>query len=98
MKINLEQREEGVILPVRAQPRAKKEGVQGIHNGMLKVAVHAPPEDGKANEAIIAVLAKVLKVKKGQIQLQSGATSREKRFLIPEKTTDEIISILNKCS
>ena len=46
---------EGCVLPVRAQPGARRSGVQGEQNGALKVAVQAPPQDGRANEALVAV-------------------------------------------
>jgi uncharacterized protein (TIGR00251 family) len=73
---------EGVVLPVRAQPGARKNGVQGEQAGSLKVAVTAPPEDGRANKALIEVLREALKVKRSQIALLSGEASREKRFLV----------------
>jgi uncharacterized protein (TIGR00251 family) len=73
---------EGCILPVRAQPGARKCAVLGEHGGALKVAVTAPPQDGRANKALIEALAGALKLKLGQIELLSGATSRDKRFLI----------------
>ena len=43
---------EGWVLPVRAQPGARKRGIQGERAGALRVAVTAPPQDGRANEAI----------------------------------------------
>lgn len=73
---------EGYVLPVRAQPGARKNGVQGERGGALRVAVHAPPEDGRANQAIIELLRETLGLKRSQIELLSGATGRDKRFLI----------------
>lgn len=73
---------EGVIVPVRAQPRARKVGVQGEQAGALKVAVTAPPEDGKANQALVAALATALGVRRSQVELASGLTSRDKKFLV----------------
>jgi uncharacterized protein (TIGR00251 family) len=73
---------EGCVLPVRAQPGARRNGVQGEQNGALKVAVTAPPEDGRANTALVEVLRDALGVKRSQIELLSGQTSREKKFLI----------------
>ena len=73
---------EGCVLPVRAQPGARRNGVQGEQNGALKVAVTAPPEDGRANAALVAVLREALGVKRSQVALLSGQTSREKKFLI----------------
>ena len=73
---------EGCVLPVRAQPGARKNGVVGEQAGALKVAVTAPPEDGRANAALVAVLREALGVKRSQVALLSGQTSREKKFLI----------------
>jgi uncharacterized protein (TIGR00251 family) len=73
---------EGCILPVRAQPGARKAGVVGEYAGALKVAVTAPPEDGKANKALVEELRRFLGVKRSQIVLISGETSRDKRFLV----------------
>src|SRR5205085_4295994 len=73
---------EGCLLPVRAQPGARKAGVLGEQAGALKVAVTAPPEDGRANQALREVLREALGLKRSQVELVSGATSRDKRFLI----------------
>ncbi len=73
---------EGLVLPVRAQAGARRNGVLGEQNGALKVAVTAPPEDGRANQALVEVLREALGVKRSQVELLSGQTSREKKFLI----------------
>lgn len=73
---------EGVVIPVRAQPRSRRPGVQGEQAGALKLGVSAPPEDGRANAALIEMLADILAVRRSQIELLSGQTAREKRFLI----------------
>jgi uncharacterized protein (TIGR00251 family) len=73
---------EGIVLPVRAQPGARREGVQGEQNGALKVAVSAPPQDGRANQALVEVLREALGLKRAQVELLGGATGRDKRFLI----------------
>jgi uncharacterized protein (TIGR00251 family) len=80
--IQLGDHAEGVLLPVRAQPGARKAGILGEQAGALKVAVTAPPEDGKANKALTEVLRRALGVKRSQVELLSGQTSRDKRFLI----------------
>jgi uncharacterized protein len=74
--------EDGSILPVVAQPGARRNAVLGERAGALRVAVTAPPDKGKANAAIQAMLAECLGRKAGRIALVSGATSRQKRFLI----------------
>ena len=85
---------EGCVLPVRAQPGARRAGVQGEQAGALKVAVTAPPEDGRANQALVEVLRKALGVKRSQVELIGGQTSRDKRFLIRGLTRAELESRL----
>ncbi|MGE4480560.1 DUF167 domain-containing protein [Acidocella sp.] len=81
----------GVSLAVKAQPGAKRVAigpvleavpVPGWPPARLKIAVAVPPEEGKANAAIIKALAGWLGVKSSAITLVAGQTSREKRFLI----------------
>src|SRR5947209_3777741 len=73
---------EGCVLPVKAQPGARKSGIVGEHAGALKVAVTAPPEDGRANKALIETLSRALGIKRSQIELLTGPTGRNKRLLI----------------
>jgi uncharacterized protein (TIGR00251 family) len=73
---------EGLVLPVRAQPGARRNGVQGEQAGALKVAVTAPAQDGRANEALAEVLRAALGLKRSQLELVGGLTSRDKRFLV----------------
>lgn len=75
---------EGLILSVRAQPGARREGIVGQQGGALKVAVTAAPEQGKANKAVLKVLRSALDLRRSQIDLFSGETSREKKVLIRE--------------
>jgi hypothetical protein len=75
-----------VTLAVRAQPGAKKTAITGIYGEgaatQLKVAVQAPPVEGRANSALIAFLAKTLGLPKNQVELISGELSRSKVFLL----------------
>jgi len=70
------------VIAVRAQPGAKKNGITGEHDGALNVSVTQAPEKGKANKAIVEVLAKQLGLKKSQVSLLSGQTTQQKRFLL----------------
>jgi uncharacterized protein len=88
--IELESHPEGVILPVRAQAGAKRNGIQGTLDGALKVSVTQAPEKGKANKAIQDVLAEELGLKRSQIELLSGETSSQKRFLIRRLSVNEL--------
>lgn len=73
----------GVRLALRLTPRAAKNGVDGIvadadGRPLLKLRLVAPPVDGAANEALIAYLAKTLSLRKADITMRSGETSRVK--------------------
>ncbi|HEY7327680.1 MAG TPA: DUF167 domain-containing protein [Gemmataceae bacterium] len=86
---------EGCVLAVRAQPGARRAGVQGEQAGALKVAVTAPPENGRANQALLELLRKALSVKRSQVELIGGQLSRDKRFLIRGLTRSELETRLN---
>lgn len=87
---------EGCILAVRAQPGARKAGVAGEQAGALKVAVTAPPEDGRANQAITELLRDWLGLKRSQVELVGGATNRHKLFLIRGMTMQELARRLSE--
>jgi hypothetical protein len=80
--IELRRHPKGVVLAVRAQPRARRPGIVGEHAGALKVAVTAAPEKGKANQAILALLCAELGLESSRVVLLSGAASRDKRVLL----------------
>lgn len=69
-------------LRVRAQPGARREGLAGTWNGMLKLAVGAPPEDGRANESLARLLGLLLGLKHSQVALVSGEKARIKEFRV----------------
>lgn len=73
---------EGCFLSVRAQPGARRNGIVGEQAGALKIAVTAPPDKGRANAALVETLADALGIKRGQIELIAGLTSRSKKFLV----------------
>lgn len=95
--ITLGEHAEGVVLPVRAQPGARRQGVVGERNGALKVAVTAPPLEGRANEAVAEVLREALGLRRGQVELIGGATGRDKRFLIRGVSAAELRGRLAGC-
>jgi uncharacterized protein (TIGR00251 family) len=76
----------GVTLAVRAQPGAKKTAITGVYGegatAQLKIAVHAPPIEGRANQALIAFLAETFDLPKNSVELVSGELSRSKVFLL----------------
>ena len=82
----------GVTLAVRAQPGAKKTAITGVYGegaaAQLKIAVHAPPLEGRANLALVAFLAETFGVAKNRVELVSGELSRSKVFLLREVTLE----------
>lgn len=76
----------GVTLAVRAQPGARKTAITGIYgegaSAQLKIAVQAPPIEGRANDALIAFLAVTFNLPKSAVTLVSGELSRSKVFLL----------------
>jgi hypothetical protein len=86
---------QGATLAVRAQPRARKNAVVGEQANALKVAVTASPEDGRANSALVEVLRDWLGVKRSQLELVGGATSRNKVILVREVTAEGLMTLIN---
>lgn len=68
----------GFVLSVRATPKAAKDEIAGVRNGALLVKVTAAPDKGKANAAVIGLLAKTIGVPKSAFELVSGETDRNK--------------------
>ncbi len=69
-----------IVLRVQVQPGAGRTAVVGRHGDALKLKVGAPPEGGRANDAVTSLLATTLGVPREAVTLVSGATSRTKRF------------------
>ena len=63
---------------VHVQPRASRSEVVGLHGAALKVRLHAPPVDGAANDALVALLAERLDIPRRDVRIVQGATSRAK--------------------
>ncbi len=87
---NIKERDGAVYIDVHAVPGSKREGVIGVHGDALKVAVRARPEKGKANAALLAVLARVAGVRRSGVEVISGHSSRRKRVRIEGVTADEV--------
>jgi uncharacterized protein (TIGR00251 family) len=76
----------GVTLAVRAQPGAKKTAITGVYGegpeAQLKIAVHAPPLEGRANQALAAFLAETFSLPKSAVEQTTGESNRSKVFLL----------------
>jgi len=82
------------MITVHAVPRAAQDAIQGLHGDALKIRLHAPPVEGKANEALISFLSRKLNIPKGNIALKSGANQRRKIISISGISLPETIKQL----
>jgi uncharacterized protein (TIGR00251 family) len=82
MSSPLSETPEGVKLALRVTPRAARNELGAVRDGRLQVRVTVAPEDGKANEAVIKLLAKSWRIAAGSFEIVSGHTSRDKLVLL----------------
>ena len=92
----LTQGRDGVLINIYVQPRASRDAFAGIHGESLKLAVTTPPIDGKANERVIKILAKLFHISKSSIILTHGRQSRHKRLLLSGLSLDDVLPVLSK--
>jgi len=76
-------------IKVRLTPRAKRDAIEGWRGDVLRVRVVAPPVDGKANEALLRLLAEALGVPKSDLEIVAGAASRDKTVEVRGLAGDE---------
>ena len=79
------------IIDVKVVPRAAKDEIVGWLEGALKVRVQAPPEDGRANRALEALLADALRLKKNAVTVAAGMSSARKRVEVAGLTHEEVV-------
>lgn len=94
MALALEPLLDGVRLPLKVVPNASRTRIAGLHGTALKVAVAAPPEKGKANRAVLALLADVLGVKRNQLDIDKGLSSAQKSVRITGVSADAVLASL----
>ncbi|HHF2954370.1 TPA: DUF167 family protein YggU [Vibrio diabolicus] len=87
---------EDIILKLYIQPKASRDKIVGLHGEELKIAITAPPVDGKANAHLTKFLAKQFKVAKGLITIEKGELGRHKQVRIqaPINIPQEIKAIV----
>lgn len=81
------------FIAVLIQPNSPKSIIQGLHDGKLKIRIHSPPVDGKANEELIKFLAKFFAVRKSQVEILRGHTDKNKHIKI---TTNDLLTLEKK--
>ena len=80
----------GATFAVKVHPRAKKNAITGEVGDALKVALTAPPVDGKANQACIEFFAKLLNVPRSSVTIAAGQTSRNKVIRVTGLSVEEV--------
>jgi len=94
--IALNETTSGITFSVRVQPRAKRNAILGELGGGLKIALTAPPVDGRANEACIDFLADLLDVPRSSIVIVSGHSSRSKVIRVTGLSSTTLRKRLNQ--
>lgn len=85
---------QAVVIEISVQPRSSSTGVVGMHDGALRVRLTAPPVDGAANAALIAWCAKTLGVRRADVSIVSGQTSRRKRVAVQGISASDVVARL----
>jgi uncharacterized protein (TIGR00251 family) len=88
--------DDAIVLRVHAQPGAGRSAIAGRFGDALKVKVAAPPQAGRANDALTALLANEFGVKGADVTLVSGASSRTKRFRIAGLDLERVDALLDR--
>jgi len=86
---------DGCTVSVRVQPGAKKSVVLGLYGGAVKIALSAPPVDGKANDALVAFVAEKVGLPRARVSLLSGMTNRNKVLRVTGKSAAEVRAALS---
>ncbi len=81
---------DGVRLRLRVKPGARRQRLVGAHGGALKVEVTAPPERGRANQAVLRLLADALELPRQSVELAAGAGSQDKVVLVRGASAREL--------
>lgn len=83
MTLDLRDEDGGTVLRLRVKARAGRNEVGGVHGGALKVSVSAAPEKGKANRAVLAVVAGALGLAPSALRILTGETAQDKQVWAP---------------
>jgi uncharacterized protein (TIGR00251 family) len=78
---------------VHLQPRASDTAIAGVHGDALKVRVQAAPVEGAANDALVALLARLLAVRSSDVRIVAGQTSRRKVVEVRGTTMQDVVAL-----
>jgi len=90
VKTPASRRAEHAVLRLRVQPRASRDAILGWQDGVLRVRVTAPPVEGAANAAVVALVAKALRVAPSTVRVVGGERGRDKRVRVAGLTDADV--------
>lgn len=93
--LTLRERPDGVTIECRVTPRASRNAIKGVRDGVLQIALNAPPIEGRANEALIEFISDRLRIPRSRISILGGEHGRNKVVLIQGITSGELSARLN---
>lgn len=82
LSVALKNTEKGLVVSCHIQPNASRTAVTGMYGNELKIALKAPPVDGKANQELCRFFAETFQIPSGAVQLLSGHAARKKRIFL----------------
>lgn len=89
-ELEIETRDGALTFRLRVTPGARRSRILGTHGGALKLSVAEPPENSRANEGVIRMLAKALDISASQIKISAGHASRDKRVALKGLSQQEV--------
>lgn len=92
--LEIQESEGGVVFEAHVEPRASKNEVAGVHGGAVKIRLQAPAVENRANEALVELLAQLLKRPKSAVRILGGERSRTKRIAILGVTKQQVLELL----
>lgn len=88
--IRIEKKSGGITIECRVTPRASRNAIKGVREGVLEVSLGSPPVEGRANKALVEFLAKLLGVRKSAVAIVGGERSRKKVIFIEGISEEEL--------
>jgi uncharacterized protein (TIGR00251 family) len=96
MALKLTSSSQGVSFSVKVVPGASKNSVVGVEGEFLKVRLTAPPVEGRANQALVELLSKLLRVPKSRVHILRGLSSKQKSLLVENYDAAQFREFLSK--
>jgi uncharacterized protein (TIGR00251 family) len=94
--LRIEETAQGITFQILVVPRASREAVGPVVGDRLKVAITAPPVEGKANAAVLALLARTLGVRRQQLEIVAGAKGKRKTVRVSGATRQLMLDALDR--